>query len=333
MKTKIILLLVAFTAMLLAKPEWLTNPSDVYPQNQYLTAIGEGDSRAQAENMALRNMSKIFNTSIKAEDNLNETYNEVMNAEGESSNYASQLKKIINIKSESELFNVQYGERYTDDMGRVHTIAIINRAETGMIAEERLRRVSKEVANYLEESSASEDPIKKYAFLNAADKLNNMAMVLKKHLEIISSAHASMFEFPYTPALVHKRFVDAGEKVTFKIDIENDDEEIVKGALKQFLTDKGFVGTKENPVLKVKGKLILEPIKFRDDLKTISWTVDISIKDLYGQSIVNYSKSNRESSITWERAKARALREVNKLIKKKVMKKVNKYFNRYVASN
>ena len=46
------------------KPKWLTNPKKVYPEQLYLTAIGEGDTRSDAENMAAANLSKIFEATI-----------------------------------------------------------------------------------------------------------------------------------------------------------------------------------------------------------------------------------------------------------------------------
>nr|MDA3813272.1 hypothetical protein [Candidatus Cloacimonadota bacterium] len=60
-----------------SKPEWLKNPKAVYSEQMYLTAIGEGDSRSDAESMAAGNLSRIFESNIKAEETVNQRYMEL----------------------------------------------------------------------------------------------------------------------------------------------------------------------------------------------------------------------------------------------------------------
>ena len=45
-------------------PAWILNPQSTYPAAQYLSAVGEGDSRRAAENNAAAGLSRIFESQI-----------------------------------------------------------------------------------------------------------------------------------------------------------------------------------------------------------------------------------------------------------------------------
>jgi hypothetical protein len=58
-------------------PKWLENPKKEYPENMYLSAIGEADNRSMAENMAAGNLAKIFESNVKTDETYSQRYEEL----------------------------------------------------------------------------------------------------------------------------------------------------------------------------------------------------------------------------------------------------------------
>ena len=89
----------------------------------YLSAIGEADSRRDAENMAAANLARIFESRVKADETYKERYMEL--TKGGSTTYEEQsdVTKSVNIQAEQTLVNVEFAESYTNNMGRVFVLA------------------------------------------------------------------------------------------------------------------------------------------------------------------------------------------------------------------
>ena len=51
-------------------PGWVANPKTLYPENQYLATVGEGDTRRAAENAADANLARIFEAHIESDERL-----------------------------------------------------------------------------------------------------------------------------------------------------------------------------------------------------------------------------------------------------------------------
>src|SRR5690606_32917791 len=58
-------------------PKWVTQPYDSYKKVDYLLAIGDGADAQSAQNSAMMNLSRIFQSDIQADQRLMEEINEV----------------------------------------------------------------------------------------------------------------------------------------------------------------------------------------------------------------------------------------------------------------
>lgn len=57
-----------------ALPEWYLNPQSVYPNEVFLTAVGTGDTRRDAEQQALAGLSQIFEAQVQVDARTSERY-------------------------------------------------------------------------------------------------------------------------------------------------------------------------------------------------------------------------------------------------------------------
>ncbi len=309
-----------------SKPEWLKNPKAVYPEQMYLTAIGEGDSRSDAENMAAGNLSRIFESNIKAEETVNQRYMELTKNNKTELEEQTDVTKSVNIQSKQTLLNIQFGESYTDDVGRISTIAYLNRMKTAEIYENKINKNAGRIDYFVGISKKSDDPILKYAALSAASAVSLHNELLLTQLTIIFPSAIDMLEINYHHDQIIKDTKAAAANVSCKIAIQNDDENKIKIMLEELINDLGFVLSEDN-VLRIDGNILLEKTDMKRDLEFIRYELQINVTDNKNKVIVSMSEKGREGHVSATEAKARAIRTLSKQINKQLKRKLIAYFD------
>lgn len=309
-----------------SKPEWLKNPKAVYSEQMYLTAIGEGDSRSDAENMAAGNLARIFESNIKAEETVNQRYFELTKNNKTDFEEQTDVTKSVNIQSQQTLLNIQYGESYTDDMARVHAIAFLNRMKTAEIYENKINRNAGRIDYFMRIAEKSVDPILKYAATSAASAVSSINETLLAQLTIIFPSAIDMLEINYNHDKIVRDTNIAAAAISCKIEIQNDEENKITILLEELINDLGFVLSKEN-VLKINGNILLEKTDLKRNLEFIRYELQINVTDNKDNVIVSMSEKGREGHVSSSEAKARAIRTLSKKINKQLKKKLIAYLD------
>ncbi len=309
-----------------SQPEWLKNPKAVYSEQMYLTAIGEGDSRSDAENMAAGNLARIFESNIKAEETVNQRYMELTKNSKTDFEEQTDVTKSVNIQSQQTLFNIQFGESYTDDVGRIYAIAYLNRMKTAEIYENKINKNADRINYFMGISEKSADAILKYAAMSAATTVSSINESLLAQLTIIFPSTIDMLEINYNHDQIVKEANAAAKAVSCKIDIQNDEENKVTILLEELINDMGFV-LSENNVLKIDGNILLEKTDLKRDLEFVRYELQINVTDNKDNVIVSMSEKGREGHVSVSEAKARAIRTLSKKINKQLKKKLIAYLD------
>ena len=309
-----------------SKPEWLENPKAVYSEQMYLTAIGEGDSRSDAENMAAGNLARIFESNIKAEETVNQRYMELTKNNKTDVEEQTDVTKSVNIQSKQTLFNIQFGESYTDDMGRVHTIAFLNRMKTAEIYESKINKNAERISYFIGIANETHDPLLNYASLSAASTVSSHNEILLVQLTIIFPSAIDMLEINYNHNQIVKDAKTAAAAISCNIDIENDEDNKITILLEELVNDLGFVLSADN-ILNIDGEILLEKTDLKRDLEFIRFELQINVSDNNGNIIVSMSEKGREGHISATEARARAIRTLSKKIDRQLRKKLIAYFD------
>lgn len=309
-----------------SKPEWLKNPKVVYSEQMYLTAIGEGDSRSDAENMAAGNLARIFESNIKAEETVNQRYMELTKNSKTDVEEQTDVTKSVNIQSQQILFNIQFGESYTDDVGRIYAIAYLNRMKTAEIYENKINKNAGRIDYFMGIAEKTADAILKYAAMNAASAVSSHNELLLAQLTIIFPSAIDMLEINYNHDQIVKEANAAAKAVSCKIDIQNDEENKITILLEELINDLGFVLSNDN-VLKIDGNILLEKTDLKRDLEFVRYELQVNVTDNKDNVIVSMSEKGREGHISASEAKARAIRTLSKKINKELKKKLIAYLD------
>lgn len=315
------------------KPKWVDNPVSVYPESQYISALGAGDTRQAAESNATGNLTKRFKVKIDVDETMTRRYQALTNMAGSMDESLSE-EELKNIKSSSSetLMDVQFSESYTDDMGRVNLVAYLDRRKTGDLYSERLDNNFAKIRQFLEKGQALSDLPTQYAYYNAAFAVSQINENMIAQLDIISPSHKNRLiadddiRYIAVSDLLNK----TAAKIGFKVNISGDDDEKITVQVQQAISQLGFQ-LSPDPILSVNGTVAYELLDLkRDNLVFVGWQLDLKLTDNTGKVLISLVERGREGGLDEATARRNAVKQMAKIIKKRFQKDLTNYFDRLI---
>ena len=295
-----------------------------YPASKYLAAVGEGDTKKDAEKNAMGKLSLIFESKIDYNQTLNEHFTEFSDNDGSSLVYESSTQKRTNLQSNQNLMNVKFGKYSVDELGNNFVVAYIDRRETAAIYDEKINDVHQSILDLENIANSSNEKIKKYAALNRASGLMNSNLELMKQQTIISPYNPDFSDKISKYNSIYEEKGKIASSIKFKIS-EKSDADIID-ALSSLITSKGFkIG--DNADFIVTASLKYENVDLGRKEIFYNWFMNIELKNAENEIIFNFEKSGREGGISASAVYARAKFEANRTLKKEFIIGFDKYLN------
>jgi hypothetical protein len=307
------------------RPAWVDNPQTKYPLRYYVSAIGEGDTLSDAQNVAAGNLAKIFRSDIDVEENLEERYLEFI---GKKNSYQEKTRfnRNVRIGSKMSLFNIQYSESYRDATGRIYALAYIDRQQTAGIYKTRLKENDAKVAEFVKRAEGAQ-PAMQYAALSAAVAVGNASRVMLEQLDVIAPKVKAGIKQAYSYEELSKRLAEAAAKLRFSVSITDDGSGKIKSAVEEMMTGMGFVVDAEG-ALKVVGKVRFENTDLkRGNLSFVRYEAVFSIVNAAGKTVVSVSQRGREGHVSQKEAQARCVRSVVGVVDGKLRSQLQAWFD------
>jgi hypothetical protein len=312
-------------------PAWYLDPHSVYPREQYLAAVGSGDTRSDAEQQAMAGLAQLFKAVVKVDVQTQKLYREVITAQGTLTDEEMEFVNATDIQANEELLNVQFGEAVVDARGMVHTIAYLERFGTGRLYLDIIQKNSSQVQSLLRQSRSTADPVDRYALISAAAAVAAGNEALIDQLRIISSTMLMTASTGYDyPALLQQR-AEAASGMRASITFSGNFQDRITGVVAEALTQEGFQISEESPVLLLTGDFTASAVELNPDFKTVRWTLAIEASRPDGTGIVAYSTQGRVSGITEDAAASLAYQDIKKVIDKEFMEELRAFINRHVT--
>lgn len=337
----LMMLLMLFPALTMAKsskkkPKWVDSPKSVYPESMYLSAVGSGNSRTDAENNAAANLAKIFRSEISASTSYQERYREIVSPKKTDTSTETKTQKNVQVKTSQNLLNVEIGQTWTEPKTfRVYAVAYIHRLKTADILEQQIEENSQRIRNYLQEVAQTTDVWKLYSLYNVASVINMNSEELLSQLAIISPDTKELIQLGYNPDELKLNLGSWAKAVNFHIEVlgEGDEESFKKihSMIAEVVTGNGWTVSDVNAAL-LEANVILEEVELNQPQKFCRYSISINIYNLGGNLMLSLSDSKREGHINMHEAKARVLRALNAKIKTEIPKQLNQYFDSLVIT-
>ena len=309
-------------------PEWFEDPKSEYPDEQYLSAIGSGDTRRQAEQDALGALSQVFEARVSVDNRVNERYREIAKESGTLTESDIQLANTVNVQSDQQLVNVQYGESFTDAQGRVHVIAYMDRMQTGTVYRNLVQKNASQIEDFLAEAQQEDSIVRRFAFLSAAHLVaqNNRALI--DQLQIISQPLARTLELPYDEQQVAQRRTDVASRMAYRVEISGGAASRVEEVVGEALSDEGFVVSEDGPLL-VRGSGELEASE-GGQYEEVRWYLNLEFVGPEDSVLVAFSKQDRASGVSQDAARSFAFADMEEVAREEFVGQVIEYFDSLV---
>ncbi len=310
------------------RPGWMENPQQKYPFNRYLTAVGEGDTLAAAESVALGNLSKIFESHVTVDERLAERYVELT---GKVNLYQEQTQfdRDVTVRSSLSLLNVQYPERYTDrQTGRVYVLAALPRAETAEVYVTRLTQNNAMVKRFVERAELAATPAVRFASFSAAVAVSSDCSRLLDQLDILQPAAKSRAPLNFAHDDLTQRMGDAAREIGFSVHIQNDPQGKLAQTVRALLTELGFSVSPEGGFLRVRGAVGMEPTDLgRQGLSFVRYTMQMVMEDAHGMTVAALNESGREGHVAEVEAINRCVRSMQTAVQRELPRRLFAYFD------
>ena len=304
-------------------PDWVTNPKSAYPENRYLVALGEGDTRRAAENMADAHLARIFESHIKSDEHLVDQSRETQNTFERNTDFTTD----INILSSQTLFNIQHAEAWQDGRGRIHAVAYLDRRETASIYRDKIHEQTA-LVNFLQaQTEQTHDQLKKYATLRSALRHANANQLLLQQLKVIHPPSIPDTTPSYSISKLRKAFADTARKISVEITLTGDTSQRLQSVLEELVTHYGFV-IGSPATLTITGKVSVSDTGQRTaDLVFVRYALLLQIKGQNGDTLISLSEKGREGHVSLSEARVRSFRTLENTIRPKVKQRLDTYFD------
>jgi len=310
------------------KPEWIDNPKAKYPEGMYLAAVGYGSTRRSAEADAMGSVARIFKTDIKANTKFTERYSELESAKQDNqvSLFAENTKDIF-ISAEQDLINIEIGETYTDNLGKVYALAYIHRSRTADIYDEKISQTDEMVQFYLNKYETSKVITQQYAYLGVASIFAFQNQTLLDQLAIISPMEYQMIGIENKYPEIISLMRDIASKISFSVDVKNDKNDIISNTIKEIINEMNFNIVASDAMLKIQAEVLYQDVQLDRKEEFVKSEFNLSITDKDNKIVLSLNEKDRTGGINKEEAISKSRSAIVKSLKKKLQIRIEKYFD------
>jgi len=298
-------------------PAWVLTPKLIYPDKDYFSSVGEGRTKDEAENNAIGNISKIFETNVTVVSILKERTSQLNN----------QTTRIVNmnvdvqLRSNAKLVNVRTGE-YWSGNGRHYVLAYLNKRETAKVYQSKIADNDNKIDVLMRNINSIERPFDKYYYGCEAVILADENDKLHSYLILLMS--------PDTPPPPKHTYLSTNiaigqllKKITMRIEIDRKYRN-VEQKLSKVLTNLGFSVTK-NGLMDVIVE-VNEIISQSDGFVFSKYSFNIDVDD-GNETFFTFTRSGKVGHVSIDNLNIKVIKELENYIDKEFEKEFVESFN------
>ena len=134
------------------RPDWIDNADLTYPDNDYLTAVGQASKRDRAGKNATANLAEIFYVNVRSETNTLTEATKAQSALGVSMESSTFLQRSIQTDTEQALSGVKIRESWLSPTGEYYALAVLNKRTAALSLNESIMALDNSTARYIDYS-------------------------------------------------------------------------------------------------------------------------------------------------------------------------------------
>ncbi|MCR5290453.1 MAG: LPP20 family lipoprotein [Treponema sp.] len=314
-------------------PEWITQPSLVYPNAKYFAYVGTGADRVSAELQAIQGIISIFGQSISTTTTATQRLKSAQEkGTVASSTNATLDQEVVKKVNQDDVIAIDIKESFHDEKrGTWYVLALMDRAKASSLYSAMISKNDTQIAYLREAVSSSKDvyTMQNYARLDFAREIAVITDTYIERLRIINSSEAAKFSNDALTAVAIKRAQqDIAKKIPICIKVTNDTDGRIAKTFASTLSEYGFTstgGSKERYVVNCDMQLA-STTSANGKTHFCEYTVSGTLTDTsIGEDLVPFTFSGRDGSTTAQNAESRARTKIASLIQTNFTKALDAY--------
>lgn len=302
------------------KPEWVEGRSSEYPSTQYLTGVGQADSRNSATDQAYAAVARIFKAEVAAQAKDWESYLVVENRGVSNAERRLAIDNVTKVSTDKVLENVSIMDAWYDTNEGIHyALAVMSRSQAESSLMDKVSTLDRAIDADVAEARQTTDKLAKVHALRRAGRNLVLREVYNTDLRVIRVSGRGIPSAYRVNELSGELEQFLATNLVLAVQVSGDHAEPVGRALAEGLVREGFhVTTKTastetgSAELVVRGTVRLFPIDVHDPyFKYVRWCSDFEIMDPVAQRVVGaVARGGKEGHLTEREATAKTLRVI-----------------------
>ncbi|MGP1437691.1 MAG: LPP20 family lipoprotein [Treponema sp.] len=310
-------------------PIWISQPSILYSEEEYIVELGSGLSQKEAENKAIENLASIFNRSVSSKTNSFFNYNENANGVDKTKTVEEHISVLTSIKN---LIGVQIKERWKSKEGVFYALAVLNKQKSILIYSEKVNNCASLISEALEIPSDEKGTFQEYSrYVFANSKLQEMSLY-NAYLAVLNPI-SSMLNEEDKAGLLELTALSIAKNILIEVKLNgNGGDERIKSLFEKVFTSRGFniaKGSEARYLLNINLE-VGEITKLSDDRLMVRYSLASELLDsITKKSFLPFVFSDKAVHFDSDGLK----NQIFKNVQKKVEKDFDALFNKYMEKN
>ncbi len=313
-----------------AEPEWVSNPSSVYTDSKYISAVGYGSDRDSSGKNALGALVAIFGQNVKGETQAGYKYQEavidgLLNTQ-ENREVDSAVKTSFAMDT---LVGAEIKDVWFDGKDTYYSIAVMDKVKSSMLYGDLIESNLKMI-NTLTVSLSDEE---KYSFTgygryNMAATIADANSAFINVLSVLSPASAAGYRIEARKGDEYRMEAQQiTRNIPVNISVDQDYSGKIKGVFSEVYSNMGFKTGGANAPYDLQVFVTMEEVQLvNNPNKFVRYTVKANLLEKYtSQILFPYNITGREGSTSLPEAQNRALRIIDQKIKESYADELAEY--------
>jgi hypothetical protein len=312
-----------------ARPVWVDSPDVVYNRNAYVAAVGSAGTRDQAEKNALTALSSIYRLSLKADQMITNSYQEMVK-NGQTSDWYEgvSLEESIRTSTAMDLVGAEIRDVWSDG-SLVYAVAVMENAQTSRLYTQMIQDNQRIIDTLTDIPPARRNNMDSLARFQFAITLAEANKVFANVLSVIGA--------PVPPGMGQREdyrlaVADIVRAIPVSVTVEGDRENRIRSAFAAALTEAGFRTGGTGTAYQLQARLSFSEVQLPNQPnKFVRYTLDGNFVDRSGGEILfPYNVNGREGHLSISEAEARAVRAAEARIKDDYAKTLSSFLSQLI---
>lgn len=254
-------------------------PEPTFPQERYLTAVGSGDTDAEARRHAVAEMSNIFESRVYAET-VARAHAAIDETDRET--FGKQLESNIRIVSSVKLKGVRIGKIWKDAAtGQYQALAVLDKLQAKRVWDAEIDMLDTALQGALSAEKVAESRFRKLQAFNEIMSLWLQREVIRNRLRVIGFPNL-MADVQLDISHVARSIAALRGSMTIFVETTGKHGDVVDSAVRRYLTQNGYnmVDSANDADLVVRGDLVISSVDLNNPrVFFVRATVDARLTD------------------------------------------------------